>query len=144
MDHSSKISEKELAELCARSDSNALKTLYFRYAEKLNALCYRYVSDEDDARDLTHDVMIHVYGNIHKFRWSGEGSLGGWIRRIAVNLSIDRLRRQNKTRENPFQNFCNVKNSEMGFLLSSPPAALSPIIRSEDIHSKPICGRHQR
>ncbi len=96
MDHSSKISEKELAELCARSDPNALKTLYFRYAAELNALCYRYVSDEEDAMDLTHDIMIHVYGNIHKFRWSGEGSLGGWIRRIAVNLSIDRLRRQKR------------------------------------------------
>lgn len=28
--------------------------------------------------------------------------------------------RHNKTREIPLQNFCNVKNSGMGFLLSSP------------------------
>ena len=85
--------EKELAARCAESDIKAKEMLYTRYAARVNALCYRYVSNEDDARDLMHDVMIHVFRNIHRFRWSGEGSLGGWIMRIAVNMSIDRLRK---------------------------------------------------
>lgn len=85
--------EKELAGLCAESDIKAQEMLYTRYAARVYALCYRYVSIEEDARDLMHDVMISVFRNIHKFRWSGEGSLGGWIIRIAVNMSIDRLRK---------------------------------------------------
>lgn len=85
--------EKELAVLCSKSDIKAQEMLYKRYAARVNALCYRYVSDEEDARDLMHDVMINVFKNIHKFRWSGEGSLGSWIMRIAINMSIDRLRR---------------------------------------------------
>ncbi|HBN02140.1 MAG TPA: RNA polymerase subunit sigma-70 [Rikenellaceae bacterium] len=92
MDYS-ELCEKELAVLCSKSDIKAQEMLYKRYAARVNALCYRYVSDEEDARDLMHDVMINVFKNIHKFRWSGEGSLGSWIMRIAVNMSIDRLRR---------------------------------------------------
>lgn len=88
--------EKELAALCAESDIKAQEMLYTRYAARVYALCYRYVSDEEDARDLMHDVMIHVFRNIHRFRWSGEGSLGGWITRIAVNMSIDILRKRKR------------------------------------------------
>lgn len=88
--------EKELAGLCAESDIKAQEMLYTRYAARVYALCYRYVSNEDDARDLMHDVMIGVFRNIHRFRWSGDGSLCGWIMRIAVNMSIDRLRKGKK------------------------------------------------
>lgn len=90
--------DKELAELCAKSDKNAQEMLYTRYAAMLHALCYRYVSDEEDARDLTHDVMIQVFRNIHKFRWSGKGSLEAWIRRVGVNLAIDSLRKGKRLR----------------------------------------------
>lgn len=95
MDHTESC-EKELAVLCSKFDIKAQEMLYTKYAARVYALCYRYVSNEEDARDLMHDVMINVFRNIHKFRWSGNGSLGGWITRIAVNMSIDRLRKERR------------------------------------------------
>ncbi|MBQ5978902.1 MAG: sigma-70 family RNA polymerase sigma factor [Bacteroidales bacterium] len=88
------MSERELAALCSRSDRSAFKELYTRYATRVLALCFRYVDDRDEAEDLMHDTMVKVFGAIKGFNYKGEGSLYAWIRRIAVNLSIDRIRKR--------------------------------------------------
>ena len=94
MDAGSIISERELAALCSRSDRSAFKELYTRYATRVLALCFRYVADREEAEDLMHDTMVKVFGAIRRFNYQGEGSLYAWIRRIAVNLSIDRIRKR--------------------------------------------------
>ncbi len=88
------MSERELAALCTKSDRSAFKELYTRYATRVLALCFRYVDDRDEAEDLMHDTMVKVFGAIKGFNYKGEGSLYAWIRRIAVNLSIDRIRKR--------------------------------------------------
>lgn len=88
------MSERELAALCSRSDRSAFKELYTRYATRVLALCFRYVDNRDEAEDLMHDTMVKVFGAIRRFNYQGEGSLYAWIRRIAVNLSIDRIRKR--------------------------------------------------
>ena len=86
------VSESELALRCARKDSEAQSELYTRYAGRLYAVCFRYTGDRDDAQDLMHDAMIKAMESIGSFRYNGEGSLYAWLRRLAVNVSIDRLR----------------------------------------------------
>lgn len=88
------MSERELAALCTKSDRSAFKELYTRYAAKVLALCFRYVNDREEAEDLMHDTMLKVFGAIGRFNYKEEGSLYAWIRRIAVNLSIDRIRKR--------------------------------------------------
>lgn len=92
MEAYSNIGEKELAALCSKMDRSALKELYTRYAARVLALCFRYTNNRMESEDMMHDTMIKVFGAIGKFRYQGEGSLYAWIRRIAVNLVIDRLR----------------------------------------------------
>jgi len=86
------VSDSELALRCARKDSEAQSELYTRYAGRLYAVCFRYTGDRDDAQDLMHDAMIKAMESIGSFRYNGEGSLYAWLRRLAVNISIDRLR----------------------------------------------------
>ena len=86
------VSESELALRCARKDSEAQSELYTRYAGRLYAVCFRYTGDRDDAQDLMHDAMIKAMESIGSFHYNGEGSLYAWLRRLAVNVSIDRLR----------------------------------------------------
>ena len=85
--------ERELTALCSKSDRSAQKELYTRYAARVLALCFRYTNDRMESEDLMHDTMIRVFGAIGRFRYKGEGSLYAWIRKIAVNLVIDRLRK---------------------------------------------------
>jgi RNA polymerase sigma-70 factor (ECF subfamily) len=55
------------------------------------------VKNSDDADDLTQEVFIEVYHSIYKFR--EESKLSTWIYRIAVNKSLEYLRKmKRKTR----------------------------------------------
>lgn len=88
--------EQELARLCTAGDREAQGELYSQYASRLYALCYRYVADREEAQDLMHDSMIKAMESIGAFRYNGEGSLYAWLRRLTVNVSIDRLREKGR------------------------------------------------
>ena len=86
--------ERNLAALCAKGGPAAEKELYLRYAARLHAVCRRYTDSADDARDLLHDAFLKAFDTLPRFRYNGEGSLYAWLRRLTVNLALDRLRRQ--------------------------------------------------
>ena len=90
--------EQELARLCTAGDREAQGELYAQYASRLYALCYRYVADRDEAQDLMHDAMIKAMDSFKSFIYSGDGSLYAWLRRLTVNVVIDRLRQMSKLR----------------------------------------------
>lgn len=84
--------EKELPIKCAEGDAVAQKILYERYSGYLYGVCLRYASDREEAMDLLHDIFIKIYSNIGKFTFRGEGSLKGWLTRLAINLALERIR----------------------------------------------------
>ncbi len=88
-----KISEKDLTESCAKGDVKAQRALYTKYATKVNALFARYLGDEEEAKDMTHDLILKVYDSITKYHYLGEGSLWGWIKRMAINMAINKVTR---------------------------------------------------
>lgn len=56
--------------------------------------CFRFVKNPQDADDVAQDVFIQVYESLHHFREDAEVST--WIYRIAVNKSLDFLRKQKR------------------------------------------------
>ncbi|MFN5294400.1 MAG: RNA polymerase sigma factor [Flavobacteriales bacterium] len=58
---------------------------------KMKAVCMRYTRDSDQAMDVLQEGFLKVFNNLD--RYTGVGSFEGWMRRIMVNLSIDRFRR---------------------------------------------------
>jgi len=57
----------------------------------MKAVCMRYTRDSDQAMDVLQEGFLKVFNNLEKY--TGVGTFEGWIRRIMVNLSIDRFRR---------------------------------------------------
>lgn len=90
------ISEAELAALCAKDDVSAKRELYTRYAARVLMLSTGYLGDGEEAKDLTHDIMMKVFDSIRKFTYKGEGSLYAWIRKITVNAAINKITRRRK------------------------------------------------
>ena len=86
-------SEQKLAILCSQKDRMAEDELYRRYAVRVNTLCRRYLSDEDDAKDLMLETLIQALDKIDTFKYTGEGSLYAWIRRIAINKALNQIKR---------------------------------------------------
>ena len=48
--------------------------------------------NSEDAEDLTQEVFLRVYSSIDPY--SGRASLGRWLRRVATNLCIDKMRKK--------------------------------------------------
>jgi RNA polymerase sigma factor (sigma-70 family) len=85
---------KELQNLikgCLKGDRRAQQAVYRKYYGKMKAVCMRYTRDADQASDVLQEGFLKVFMQIDRF--TGVGSFEGWIRRIMVNLSIDRFRR---------------------------------------------------
>ena len=82
--------------LCAKGDRSAMRELYTRYAARLSALCSRYANGPEEGKDLMHDTMAKAFGKMGQYQYRGEGSLYSWLSRMAVNLCLDRLRKEGR------------------------------------------------
>ncbi|MBR5832501.1 MAG: RNA polymerase sigma factor [Bacteroidales bacterium] len=89
-----KTTEEELITACKNNDSEAFKQIYDMYAPKMMGVCMRYMHNRVEAEDILQDSFIKVYLNIKRYR--GEGSFEGWIRRIVINVAINKLRNDAK------------------------------------------------
>lgn len=75
-------------------DAQAFESLFLKYRQRVFSVAWRLLRDEDKALDVVQDAFVKAFEQLEKLR--GPGLVGGrffpWIRRIAINLSIDRLR----------------------------------------------------
>ena len=84
--------ERDISRGCKRGDAIAQRALFEQYSPLLMAKIFRYVGDDDDAKDVLQDTFIKALTIIDNFAWAGEGSLQAWLTRIAVNTSLNFLR----------------------------------------------------
>lgn len=81
-----------LIDRCLRGDRDAQNELYQREVSGVFHLVIRLVANRMDAEDLTQECFIKVFQRLSQFR--GEASIRTWVKRIAINLSLEHLRRQ--------------------------------------------------
>lgn len=89
------VEDKQLQQLiqgCLEGDRKAQQAVYKLLYGKMKVVCLRYTKDADQAMDVLQEGFIKVFQNMNKY--TGAGSFEGWVRRIMVNLSIDRFRKQ--------------------------------------------------
>jgi len=84
---------KNIVEECVSGNVRAQETLYRMLAPKMFGVCLRYSKDVTEAEDNLQDGFIKVFTYIKNFRH--EGSLEGWVRKIMVNVSLEKFRKQN-------------------------------------------------
>lgn len=84
--------ERELIERLRQGERPAFDTLVELYKNKGLAICYNLLGNLEDAKDVLQEAYIKVYLNIKGFKEKAKFST--WFYRIAVNCSLDFLRRQ--------------------------------------------------
>lgn len=92
MNHDAPISELTLAQRAGRGDMCARKTIYTLHVRYLAAVCQRYVTNAEDARDVLQDSFIRIFSSLQDFKERSEGSLRRWMTRIVVNESLKFIR----------------------------------------------------
>jgi RNA polymerase sigma-70 factor, ECF subfamily len=85
----SDLDDRALVEACLDGQSVAFDVIVERHRRSVYLLCYRFVSNHEDASDLSQDVFLRAYRGLRSFR--GQSSLATWLYRIGVNVCLNRV-----------------------------------------------------
>ncbi len=83
---------KNIINECASGNVRAQEQLYHSFAPQMFGVCLRYAKDQAEAEDNLQEGFVKVFQNLGRFRH--EGSFEGWVRRIMVNVSLEKFRKQ--------------------------------------------------
>ncbi len=83
-------------------DMQAFDILVNKYRERLFSVIYGITSNREDAMDITQDVFIKAFKSLAGFQ--NKSSFYTWIYRIAVNMSINFVKKNRLRRFFSFEN----------------------------------------
>lgn len=79
-----------------QGDTEAFEQLVFRHRDKIFARAMLMMRNEEEALDLSQEAWVKAWQRLHQFQ--GDSSFATWMTRIVINLCLDQIRRQKKTR----------------------------------------------
>ena len=124
--------EQRLAEQIRRGDNAAMRVFCSLYVPHLKAICTRYVTDSEDASDVLQETLISIVTHISDFHYLGQGSLKAWATRIAVNESLNyirRNRRQELTLQEQYIDDIAEEEEEDPPIEDIPPEVIQQMVR---------------
>jgi len=84
--------DETLVARAQRGEASAFDVLVERYKQRLYATVYHMTGNHEDANDLVQDAFIKAYKSLQSFK--GQSSFYTWIYRIAINRTINFLKRR--------------------------------------------------
>jgi RNA polymerase sigma-70 factor (ECF subfamily) len=82
-----------------RGDRRALEDLLRRHYDRLHAVCRRLAGNDADGADATQEALIAVVRGLGRF--DGTSKFSTWAYRVAVNATLDELRRRARRQAAP-------------------------------------------
>lgn len=87
---------EHLVERIRNHDQRAMGILYQRYVGMLSSVCYRYVPNEYDAKDVLQNSFVKIFTAMPVFDYRGEQALKSWLVRVVVNEALNFLKERKK------------------------------------------------
>jgi RNA polymerase sigma-70 factor (ECF subfamily) len=88
------VTDEQLIEAFRRGDDSAFEKLIKKHEFRVAATVIGMLGNCPEAEDVGQEVFVRFYHGIEKFR--GESSVGTYLTRIAINLSLNELKRRRK------------------------------------------------
>jgi RNA polymerase sigma-70 factor, ECF subfamily len=89
------MADNEIIQQILQGDRNLYRILVEKYQPMVFRACMGFMHNKDDADDLTQEIFIQAYQSLAKFK--GDASFSTWIYRIAVNASLNKVRKTSKS-----------------------------------------------
>ena len=129
--------EQELVARAQNGDTEAFNPLVYKYQQKIYNLIYRKVRDRETAKDLCQEVFLKAWQALPNFK--GESVFYSWLYQIAVNRSIDFLRKRNRRQVIGFEELPQNADDTLQMTEAQPsPCVLLERKELEDIIRKAI------
>jgi RNA polymerase sigma-70 factor, ECF subfamily len=121
-------SDDELVQAAAGGDDAAFSELMRRHRQWVCVLMRAFVHDPEQAEDLAQEAFCRVYR--HAGDYTAQGSFIPWLKRIAVNLAKDELRKQRKA---SLVSLTEIEETLVSDKQSDPMAALASGVMREEL-----------
>ena len=86
--------DDQLVDRTKAGDARAFDELVVRFSPRLYGLIYNMTSSHEDTNDLLQEVFATAYRSIRGFQ--GKSSFYTWMHTIAVNMTINFLKKRNR------------------------------------------------
>nr|AGH14066.1 RNA polymerase sigma-70 factor [Prevotella sp. Sc00033] len=73
-----------------------MSELYQMYIGELSSVCYRYIPNRDDAKDILQNSFVKIFTSIPTLEYRSEEAFKGWLIRIVANEALTFLREKKK------------------------------------------------
>lgn len=77
-------------------DNTATEWIYRRHVRYLSALCSRYITEDEDIKDVLQESFIKIFTSLDSFNYRGEGSLKAWMAKITLNETLKFVRNNSR------------------------------------------------
>ncbi|MEZ4701382.1 MAG: sigma-70 family RNA polymerase sigma factor [Rhodothermales bacterium] len=89
--------EAALIERIRAGEREAFRDIVDRYKDRVASVVIGMIGPGDEAEDIGQETFIRFYRSIASFR--GDASIATYLHRIAVNLSLNALKRRQRARQ---------------------------------------------
>jgi len=117
------LDDRQLVQTIREGDAHAFEQLVRRKTSKVYALCYRIISNAEDAKDISQLVFIKLWENLEKY--DPAYAFDTWLYRMVTNVAIDFMRNK-QSRE-------NAVNSNLRLVKTSADAEQAVVIQRKEI-----------
>ena len=77
-------------------DNTATEWIYRKHVRYLSALCSRYITEDEDIKDVLQESFIKIFTSLDSFKYRGEGSLKAWMTKITLNETLKFVRNNSR------------------------------------------------
>jgi len=77
---------------CLKGESKAQFEFYNLYCKNMYNTSFRILLNSTEAEDVVHESFFSAFDKLHTF--SGQVTIGAWLKRIVINKSLDVLKRR--------------------------------------------------
>jgi len=89
-----RLTDEQIIEELKQGRTDSFKELILRYEPRIASTVIGMLGQCAEAEDVGQETFVRFYRNIHNFR--KEAGVGTYLTRIAINLSINELRRRKR------------------------------------------------
>ncbi len=119
-------SDARLVNGLKRGDATAYQKFLHLHHGRMFSVAYRFLGDQEEARDCVQDACISIVENIDRFE--GRSELSTWVHRIVVNSALARLRRRSRREEVDLESHLPKFDTD-GYLIWPTDQVVQPLDR---------------
>ena len=83
------LDDAALVAMSVAGHRDAFDVIVERHRRNVYQVCFRFVSNHEDASDLAQDTFVRAWRGLKNFK--GQSALSTWLYRIAVNVCLNRV-----------------------------------------------------